>query len=45
MLIPLLLATLSVQGDGALLEWSELPPLPDPIGRAGAFVGVSNETL
>ena len=45
MLIPLLLATLSIQGGGALLEWSELPPLPDPIGRAGAFVGVSNDAL
>ena len=45
MLIPLLLATLSAQGDGALLEWSELPPLPDVVGRAGAFVGVSNDAL
>ena len=45
MLIPLLLATLSAQGDGALLEWSELPPLPDAVGRAGAFIGVSNDAL
>jgi len=45
MLIPLLLATLSAQGDGALLEWSELPPLPDAVGRAGAFVGVSDGAL
>ena len=48
MLVPLLLAalgSLGPAGDGALLEWSELPPLPDAIGRAGAFVGVSNDAL
>ncbi|MHC4616195.1 MAG: sodium:solute symporter family protein [Planctomycetota bacterium] len=26
-----------------LLEWSQLPPLPDPVGLAGPFVGVSGE--
>lgn len=25
--------------------WSELPPIPDPIGFAGSFAGVSNGTL
>ena len=28
-----------------VLEWSQLPPLPDPIGVAGPFVGVSNDAL
>ena len=28
-----------------LLQWSELPALPDPIGFAGPFVGVSNDAL
>jgi len=28
-----------------LLEWSQLPPLPDPVGLAGPFVGVSNDVL
>ncbi len=28
-----------------LLEWSQLPPLPDPIGLAGPFAGVSNDVL
>lgn len=27
------------------LEWSQLPPLPDPVGLAGPFVGVSNDVL
>ncbi len=26
-----------------LLEWSQLPPLPDPVGLAGPFAGVSGE--
>jgi len=28
-----------------VLEWSQLPSLPDPIGFAGPFVGVSNDAL
>ena len=28
-----------------VLEWSQLPPLPDPIGLAGPFVGVSNDVV
>ena len=28
-----------------LLEWSQLPPLPNPVGLAGPFVGVSNDVL
>src|SRR5205807_99872 len=27
------------------LEWRELPPLPDPIGFAGTFAGVSSGAL
>ena len=27
------------------LEWSQLPPLPDPIGFAGPFVGVAGDAL
>jgi N-acetylneuraminic acid mutarotase len=27
------------------LEWSQLPPLPDPIGLAGPFVGVVGDAL
>ena len=27
------------------LNWSQLPPLPDPIGLAGPFVGVAGDTL
>ncbi|NIP55207.1 MAG: sodium/solute symporter, partial [Phycisphaerae bacterium] len=29
----------------SVLEWSQLPSLPDPIGLAGPFVGVSNDIL
>ncbi len=29
----------------SVLEWSQLPSLPDPIGLAGPFVGVSNGVL
>jgi len=29
----------------AALEWSQLPPLPDPLGLAGPFAGVSNDVL
>jgi len=28
-----------------VLEWSQLPPLPDPLGLAGPFAGVSNDVL
>jgi solute:Na+ symporter, SSS family len=28
-----------------VFSWSELPPLPDPIGFAGPFVGVSGDSL
>ncbi|MBI1312955.1 galactose oxidase [bacterium] len=27
------------------LEWSQMPPLPDPIGFAGPFVGVAGDAL
>lgn len=29
----------------AVLRWDELPPLPDPIGFAGPFAGVSGDAL
>ena len=29
----------------AVLEWSKLPPLPEPVGLAGPFAGVSNDVL
>jgi SSS family transporter len=28
-----------------VLEWGQLPPLPDPIGFAGSFAGVSGDAL
>ena len=28
-----------------VLEWGELPALPDPVGVAGAFAGVSDDAL
>ena len=41
-----LVASPRAQGlvDGAL-AWDELRPLPDPVGFAGAFAGVSNGAL
>lgn len=30
---------------GDPLSWDRLPPLPDPIGFAGSFAGVSRDTL
>jgi N-acetylneuraminic acid mutarotase len=39
-------ARLAVAGDPALeLRWSQLPPLPDRLGVAGAFAGVSGGVL
>ena len=32
-------------GRSIQLEWSQLPPLPDPIGFAGPFVGVAGDAL
>ncbi|OYP35036.1 sodium:solute symporter family transporter [Rhodopirellula sp. MGV] len=31
--------------DRSLFSWSELPPLPDPLGVAGPFAGVHNDAL
>lgn len=48
MLVSILLACAAIAPSGqdaALMDWTELAPLPDPIGRAGAFVGVSNGAL
>ena len=33
------------EGLGSSLEWSNLPDLPDALGRAGVFVGVHNDAL
>lgn len=30
---------------GSVLEWSELPPLPDPLGVAGPFTGLHRDAL
>ncbi|MCP4256607.1 MAG: sodium/solute symporter [Planctomycetes bacterium] len=38
-------ATVATAQSCDLLEWSELPALPDSIGFAGPFVGVSNDAL
>jgi N-acetylneuraminic acid mutarotase len=38
-------ATASTAQSSDLLQWSELPALPDPMGFAGPFVGVSNDAL
>ncbi|MHC4460971.1 MAG: sodium:solute symporter family protein [Planctomycetota bacterium] len=40
-------ATMAAKPEQAptVLEWSQLPSLPDPIGFAGPFVGVSNDAL
>lgn len=51
--VALLLATVLVPAHTARaqpeiaspLRWSELPPLPDPIGFAGPFAGVSRDAL
>ena len=46
-----LIVCLAVSGYGqtkesdALLNWSQLPDLPDPLGRAGMFVGVHQDML
>lgn len=48
-ILPMLLYTLQSclrpQEKPATLLWSQLPLLPDPIGFAGSFVGVSNGAL
>jgi SSS family transporter len=36
---------LAEDGLGSLLKWEQLPPLPDPIGFAAPFAGVSNGSL
>lgn len=45
--LALAVSVCSVSGfaDDVLLEWSQLPPLPDPIGFAGPFVGVAGDAL
>jgi SSS family solute:Na+ symporter len=48
MLLSLLFASatlIPLGQDGELIDWGELPALPDSIGRAGAFVGTSGGAL
>lgn len=40
-----LVSLLSLSAARADLVWSELPPLPDSVGFAGSFAGISNDTL
>ena len=39
-----LLSSISIAQTNSL-DWSQLPPLPDPVGFAGPYAGVSNGTL
>jgi len=41
----MMLATQASKGAGPELAFDELPPLPDPIGFAGPFAGVSGDRL
>ena len=41
----LLLMSFALAADAADLHWSQLPPLPDERGFAGAFAGVSGDSL
>jgi solute:Na+ symporter, SSS family len=54
LMLPLLLAAADARGQGSrsatgspadTLEWTALPPLPDPVGFASPFAGVSNRAL
>nr|WP_295922778.1 sodium/solute symporter [uncultured Dyadobacter sp.] len=46
-LLLFLIHTMTVHGQStpALFQWKNLPPLPDPVGFAGAYAGVSNGAL
>jgi len=48
-ILPMLFSTLpscvAPPQEATLLTWEQLPMLPDPIGFAGSFVGVSNDVL
>jgi SSS family transporter len=44
-LVALALLASPVSGQDAAFDWSELPPLPDPIGFAGPFAGASGGAL
>ena len=39
------LSFISAADDPPVLTWTSLPPLPDPIGFAGAFAGVADGAL
>ncbi|MDA1265324.1 MAG: hypothetical protein O2816_09635, partial [Planctomycetota bacterium] len=46
LVLPLaLLAPTFAQEDDRVLDWSELAPLPDPVGRAGVFAGRCGDSL
>ncbi len=36
---------IALRAEGDLLEWSELPPLPNPLGVAGPFAGTHGDVL
>lgn len=40
-----LFMTASLQSAELVLNWHQLPPLPDPVGFAGPFAGVSGDAL
>ncbi|MFO7973457.1 MAG: sodium/solute symporter [Candidatus Hydrogenedentota bacterium] len=44
-LLILFLSAVPVSAQSGTLEWSELPPIPNPEGVAGPFVGVHNDAL
>ncbi|MEA3365209.1 MAG: hypothetical protein U9Q79_06160 [Candidatus Hydrogenedentes bacterium] len=44
-LVAFFLPALPASAQPATLKWSELPPIPNPEGVAGPFVGVHNDAL
>ncbi len=45
MLLFTVLASSTRAADKDLLSWTELPPIPDPLGFAGPFAGVHNDVM
>lgn len=43
--IGLMLMTAPLQSANVTLDWKPLPPLPDPLGFAGAFAGISGNAF
>lgn len=44
-LLSMTIMSCSTNKQGLDLEWKQLPPLPDPVGVAGAFAGISGNAL